>query len=179
MHCRQFSANSQLMNNEAHDTILQAGTRAIHVPSVLDQTAKQDIARQMCDRWEAAVLGVKKADTLKEFLDGSMRLWMKWYRDMTASLPYDVLCVFLQFGHHKVYEIKAHESVDLAPDLLMFAVLADEPEVKLVLDEELKSLEKQLQHKPEDFGLRADLGVKVTELEHAYRGICFNSLHST
>ena len=56
------------MNNEAHDKIKQTDT--IHVPSVLDQTAKRDIARQMCDRWEAAVLGVKKADTFKEFLDG-------------------------------------------------------------------------------------------------------------
>ena len=84
--------------------------------------------------------------------------------------------VFLQFGHN---ETKGHEPVDLAPDLLLFTVLADEPEVKLVLDEALKSLEKQLQHKPEDVELRANLVVKVTELEHAYRGICFNSLNST
>ena len=87
--------------------------------------------------------------------------------------------VFLQFGHHKANETKGHEPVDLAPDLLLFTVLAAEPEVKLVLDEALKSLEKQLQHKPEDVELRANLVVKVTELEHAYRGICFDSLNST
>ena len=56
------------MNNEAHDKIKQTDT--IHVPSVLDQTAKRDIARQMCDRWEAAVLGVKKVDTFEAFLGG-------------------------------------------------------------------------------------------------------------
>ena len=60
-----------------------------------------------------------------------------------------------------------------------FTTLAGEPEVKLVLDEELKSLEKQLQHKPEDVELRAKLVAKVAELEQAYRGICFNSLIST
>ena len=55
------------MDDEVHDKIKQADT-AIRFPSVLDQTAKQDIARQMCDRWEAAVLGVK-AGTFKEFLE--------------------------------------------------------------------------------------------------------------
>ena len=52
------------MNNEARDI---SSKHTIHVPSVLDQTAKRDIARQMCDRWEAAV---KKVDTFEAFLDG-------------------------------------------------------------------------------------------------------------